>query len=39
MTETAILEKLDALIAVLKRPAIPADQPGVWCWVCLACGA
>lgn len=26
MTETEILEKLDALIAVLKRPVIPADR-------------
>lgn len=26
MTETALIEKLDALIAVLKRQAIPADR-------------
>jgi predicted DNA-binding transcriptional regulator AlpA len=26
MTETALIEKLDALIAALKRPAIPADR-------------
>ncbi len=26
MTETAILEKLDDLIAVLKRPSVPADR-------------